>query len=500
MVPAARGRAAPLRSNREAWLRSIDRRFFRDRYDAQRLLTSIADQVARADTFESIAPVIVRHIEEALHPTFVTVLRHVPEESRFLGGSGRVANDSGSELPSSLTVIAVLALLRKPLALSLGDTAWVRHQLPFEERTLLLKDGIELLVPVSGESNNELPVGLLVLGPRRSEEPYNQEDLDLLSTIADALGALLERSGESRGFAECEQCGGCFDAGVDLCPNDRRALTARRGTLVLNQRYRLAFRLGRGGMGTVYSAVDLVLERQVAVKVITEELKAPLDLSARFRHEARAAAGFAHPNVVRVYDFGVDRSSRAFLVMELLEGTTLRQRLMSGTRLDVPEVLTVLRGVCSALDAAHASGLVHRDLKPENIFLQRQGSGAMPKVLDFGLAKVFDSTRRGNEPTGVATSVGVLLGTVEDMAPEQIAGSDVSPGWDLWALAVIAYEMLTGTHPFRRGVGGGIRATPNASTAIGVVDPPLLSPGVSVFFERALSPDPAARPPTPWSS
>lgn len=484
-----------VRSRREAWLRSIDRRFFRDRYDAQRLLTSIADQVARASSVEAIAPVIAHQIDEALHPTFVTVLRHIPAQSIFAGGSGHVAETTPSQLPSSLTVIAVLTLLRKPLALSLGDTAWVRHQLPLEERALLVKQGIELLVPVSGRVKDELPLGLLVLGPRRSEEPYNQEDLDLLSTIADALGALLERSaGDSRGFAECEQCGGCFEAAVDLCPNDRQPLRARRGTRLLNQRYRLESRLGRGGMGIVYSAVDTVLERQVAVKVITEEFSGPLDLSARFRHEARAAAGFAHPHVVRVYDFGVDRSNRAFLVMELLEGETLRQRLASGVRLDVSEVLTVLRGVCSALDAAHARGLVHRDLKPENIFLQRHASAIMPKVLDFGLAKVLDSARRDDEATGMATSAGVLLGTVEYMAPEQIAGDTVSPTWDLWALGVITYEMLTGAHPFRRGAGG--RMSPASSVTAAVADDqrPLLSPQISTFFDRALSPDPTARP------
>jgi serine/threonine-protein kinase len=370
----------------------------------------------------------------------------------------------------------------------------VRHQLPLDERTLLVEHGIELLVPISAKSSGELPLGLLVLGPRRSEEPYNDVDMYLLSNIADAVGALLERSAEHRrGLAECERCGRCFDAATDVCPDDGSTLAKLRGMLLLNERYHLQRRLGRGGMGTVYVAQDVILERAVAVKVIRDELTGPLDLAARFRHEARAAAGFAHPHVVRVYDFGVDRDGRPFLVMELLDGSTLRERVVSGAPLGASEVVHVMRGVCSALDAAHARGLVHRDLKPENIFLQRHAAGVIPKVLDFGLAKVLDQSRSTGATT-IATSAGVLVGTLEYMAPEQVAGDEVSPAWDVWALAVIAYEMLTGTHPFRRRVG------PEAST-LSAEDKSFvghtteaLTRGASAFFREALSPDRRSRP------
>ena len=229
---------------------------------------------------------------------------------------------------------------------------------------------------------------------------------------------------------------------------------------MLNGRYRLERRRGRGGMGTVYEATDDVLERKVAVKVIREDLAgtafgrgAPGHVEARFRQEARAAAGFAHAHVVRVYDFGVDHERRPFLVMELLEGETLRQRLAAGLPLAPQEVLLILRGLCDALAAAHRRGLVHRDLKPENVFLQQQEHGPVAKVLDFGLARAFaadwpaardDDTKR--------TSAGFLIGTLDYMAPEQVAGDVVSPSWDLWALAVMAYEMLTARHPFRRTV------------------------------------------------
>jgi serine/threonine-protein kinase len=484
-----------VRARREQWLRHVDRRFFRERYDAQRLLRSIAQQITRASSFDAIMPSVTQQISEALHPEFVTVLRHVPGDPMFV----TVTTGSGSEvawgrLPTSLTVIGVLSVLRKPLAVSLGNTAWVRHQLPSEERALLVERRIELLVPISSQIAGDPPLALLVLGPRRSEEPYNQEDLDLLGTIAHAVGLLLERSGaERRGLAECERCGRCFDPVTAFCSHDGSPLTTTSGTRLLNQRYRLERRLGRGGMGTVYAAVDDVLERHVAVKLIREDLAGPLDLAARFRLEARAAAAFAHPHVVRVYDFGVDRH-RPFLVMELLEGETLRQRLTSEGPLSASDALHVLRGVCLALSAAHAHGLVHRDLKPENIFLQRHESGIVPKVLDFGLAKAFDTGAGLERATASGSSAGLLIGTLEYMAPEQVAGDAVTPSWDLWALTVIAYEILTGSHPFRRAVvfSGGDPGLPSAPRQL---EHSKLSDAGAAFFRTALSPECARRPP-----
>jgi serine/threonine-protein kinase len=487
-----------VRSRRERWLRTVDRRFFRDRYDAQRLLRSIADQISRASNFEAIVPSVMQQIDEALHPEFVSVLRHVPADSSFCAVSTATINDQAwSTLPASLAVIGVLSVLRKPLALSLGDTAWVRHQLPLDERALLLEHGIELLVPVSGDAPGEPPLALLVLGPRRSEEPYNQEDLELLVTIAQAVGALLERSSVDRhGLAECERCGRCFDPGVDVCSHDGQRLTASPGSRLLNGRYRLERRCGRGGMGTVYEAIDEVLERTVAVKLIRHDVTTAVNLAGRFRHEARAAAGFAHPNVVRIYDFGVDRDRRPFLVMELLEGDTLRQRLARGP-LPPLEALHVLRGVCSALTAAHSRGLVHRDLKPENIFLQRHPNGVVPKVLDFGLAKAFEIGSTVRRSTASSTAAGLLVGTLEYMAPEQVAGDDVNPGWDLWALGVIAYEMLTGAHPFRRAVVAANDATAADHALGGGGQAPGLSDAVSAFFRTALSTERTLRPREP---
>jgi serine/threonine-protein kinase len=255
-------------------------------------------------------------------------------------------------------------------------------------------------------------------------------------------------------------------------------------------------------MGTVYEALDDVLERRVAVKVIREDVVGPASgsgirtgLDARFRQEARAAAGFAHAHVVRIYDFGVDRDRRAFLVMELLEGETLRQRLASRGPMRQDEALPILRGVCQALTAAHSRGLVHRDLKPENIFLQRHESGVLAKVLDFGLAKALAPEHSPTATDASAGSAGFLMGTLDYMAPEQVAGDVVSPSWDIWALGVIAYEMLTANHPFRRTITVADDGMEAARTPTGIGPPEgSLSDAASGFFDRTLSSDRTRRP------
>ena len=483
------------RSRRETWLKGLDRRFFRERYDAQRLLRNIVDQIRHASSFDAIAPLVVRQIDQALHPEFVDVLKHAPGDANFAPVMSGALERVSEPLPYSFTVIGLLAVLGKPLALSLGDTAWVRHQLPANERAWLGQRGIELLVPIVSQSDGaRQPVALLVLGPRRSEEPYNEEDLELLDTIAHALELLLDRPAREAthvGLAECATCGRCFDDGTHVCQHDSEPLTTVRGSRTLNGRYRLDRRLGRGGMGAVYAAIDEALERPVAVKLIRDDLIGSVDLNARFRREARAAAGFAHPNVVRVYDFGVDRDARAFLVMELLEGQTLRQHLVSHGPLQRPDVLHILRGVCAAVAAAHQQGLVHRDLKPENIFLQRLENAVLPKVLDFGLAKAFGAHWPFDRAKG--TDPGLLVGTIEYMAPEQAAGDAVSPAWDIWALGVITHEMLTGRHPFRRSITFGGDEPLVADTATSAMSPSLPD-AITALLGAALSSQQAPRP------
>ena len=336
----------------------------------------------------------------------------------------------------------------------------------------------------------------MVLGPKRSEEPYGTEDQELLSGIGSALALLLERPLTSAlgGFEECPRCGLCYESGMGRCGSESAQLTRMPFNRLLTSRYRLERRLGRGGMGTVYKATDTSLERAVAVKLIREDLVASSEAAERFRREAKAAAAFAHPNLVTVHDFGVDLDTRVFLVMELLEGFTLRQRFEQQKNFTPQQILQVLGGVCAGLQAAHENGLVHRDLKPENIFLAQSGSGEVAKILDFGLAKFLGSTANSAAAT-VDTLPGVLMGTPQYMSPDQLSGEPASAAWDVWALAVITYEMLAGMHPFPATSVGQMhhsiisgRFTP-LSTHL-----PDAPAGWQQFFDRALSPKTAGRP------
>jgi len=262
---------------------------------------------------------------------------------------------------------------------------------------------------------------------------------------------------------------------------------------VLADRYRIDRRLGRGGMGTVYAATDMALDRAVAAKVVRDDLVGREDADSRFHAEARSAAKFAHPNVVTIHDFGVTPAGLGYLVMELLEGVTLRQELQQRGRLSPPHARAVLRDTSAAVDAAHRYQLIHRDLKPDNIFLARSHTNETAKVLDFGLAKALPPASNDTSAAQL-TNPGVLIGTPAYMSPEQLRGGDPDPLWDLWALALVAYEMIAGRHPFAGmpigALSGGADGY-HALIAAPLADAP---PGCRDFFIRALALDRAIRP------
>jgi serine/threonine-protein kinase len=256
-------------------------------------------------------------------------------------------------------------------------------------------------------------------------------------------------------------------------------------------RYRLDRQVGRGGFGTVYEAFDTALDRRVAVKLIRDELLTRTDIATRFQREARLAAGFVHPNAVAIYDFGMAAFARAFIVMEFLDGTTLRDALLRESRFSPSRTLAVMRDVCAAMDAAHRRRLIHRDLKPENIVLVRDGSRETAKVLDFGVARTLDDAR------DIVTDAGDLVGTLRYMAPAQLRGDDVQTASDVWALSVIAYEMMTGAHPFAHVPTGPIVDVPvdyAAAMAVLLGDAPRTW---TAFFRRTLALESERRPKTP---
>jgi serine/threonine-protein kinase len=210
----------------------------------------------------------------------------------------------------------------------------------------------------------------------------------------------------------------------------------------LEGRYRILERIARGGMSTVYAAVDERLDRLVAVKVMSSALSADPAFSDRFAREARAAARLTHLNVVSVYDQGSEQAPdghHVFLVMELVEGRTLRELLRERGRLSPAEAISIMEPVLSALAAAHRAGLVHRDVKPENILLSDDG---VVKVADFGLARAV-------EADAAATRTGLMMGTVAYCAPEQISQGRVDQRSDVYAAGVVLFELLTGNPPYK---------------------------------------------------
>jgi serine/threonine protein kinase len=220
-------------------------------------------------------------------------------------------------------------------------------------------------------------------------------------------------------------------------------VTLAPGALV-SDRLRLERLLGEGGMGCVWIAQHLTLGTRVAVKFVSAELAASHpEIAARFSREAAAAAKITSPHVVRTLDFGATPQGTPYLVMELLEGESLAERLEREQRVPPAEAATIVSHVANALSEAHRLGVVHRDIKPGNIFLTRAGRAVFAKVLDFGIARDVAAT------TGAATQTGALLGTPQYMSPEQLmSAKGVDSRADLWALAVTAYEMLVGTPPF----------------------------------------------------
>jgi serine/threonine protein kinase len=215
---------------------------------------------------------------------------------------------------------------------------------------------------------------------------------------------------------------------------------------VIASQFRILKKLGSGGMGSVFLAEQIEMERKVVVKVLHAELSAqnPVVLE-RFRREAKAVAQLNHPNIVQVFVFGTAENGQMYLAMEYIDGRDLGQELGHGP-LAQTRSLKILDQACAALIEAHGAGIVHRDLKPENIMLtDRHGNPDYVKVLDFGIAKLHDS---GDSGSPALTQAGTVFGTPRYMSPEQVRGEPVDARSDIYALGIILYEMLCGRHPF----------------------------------------------------
>ncbi|HEY0189570.1 MAG TPA: serine/threonine-protein kinase [Kofleriaceae bacterium] len=216
------------------------------------------------------------------------------------------------------------------------------------------------------------------------------------------------------------------------------------GRVVLD-RYVIDSPLGAGATGTVFRGHHRQLGRPVAIKILHEDFADHPTMLARFRREAEAAGRLRHPNLTGVLDVGETADGRSLMIMELVEGPSLRQILDEDAPLPAPRIIALVRHILRGLDHAHAAGLIHRDLKPDNVLVERDAHGELPRIVDFGIAALRTDQAVSH---GRLTESGILLGTPLYMSPEQARGDQVDPRTDLFALGVILFEMLSGTTPF----------------------------------------------------
>ncbi len=278
------------------------------------------------------------------------------------------------------------------------------------------------------------------------------------------------------------------DAGKVLNPSER--LVGK----VFDARYRIEELVGMGGMGAVYRAVQLSVDRAVALKILRPEFASNLEQVRRFQIEARAASSLEHPNTIRVIDFGQSEDGDLYLVTELLEGQPLSTMLVRRGKVAPERVARIAVQALKSLSEAHARGIVHRDLKPENLFLKEvHGEEDFVKVLDFGIAKVATKT-----PSKSLTTTGTVVGTPLYMAPEQARGKPVDVRSDVYALGAVMYEMLSGEPPYTGDTAMAVMMAhiqqPLKPIHLGSSDPALA--GLCDIVARCLEKDPEDRPQT----
>ncbi len=466
---------------RDAAQRWLDQRFFRAEYDGREILVSLANRVPYETDPAQLVSLVIAQIDSALHPESVAVLAGDGDRLEVISPRG---HDVGV-LPRDGALATLLRWSEEPLEIFLDDDRSPAARLPAVDRAWLAASGLSLLVPIlAGSGDQRALAGLIGLGEKRSEEPYTPEDRRLLSAIAAQMSVALDLSRLRRRLSS----GSVAVAAASVAPTTHSLAGFNRMPAVIDDKYRVDAEIGRGGMGAVFRAHDLRLGRDVAIKVVRTDLVAHADARIRFAREAQIVAKLQHPAIVTVFDFGTLPDGAAYLVMEYVRGQDLRSVLKQEGSLNLERTVALVGSLAAGIDFAHRAGVLHRDLKPENVLLPDNGIG--PKVLDFGVAKMTD-TAAGDERQTL-TQGGTVIGTPAYMAPEQLRGETVDGRADVYSLAVLTFETLTGRLPFGGGsvVEVGIKQAGAHMSLEGV------PPGLVPALVSALSLSPDDRPAT----
>jgi predicted Ser/Thr protein kinase len=468
--------------------RWLDQRFFRAEYDAREILVSLAGRVPYEANPRDLVALVVAQIDSALHPEGVTVLAGDDGAGFEPVTALRVTPPS---LPAGSGILTLLRWSDKPLEVFLDDEQSPVARVPPADRTWLAETNAALLVPIFAGGSDPRPfVGLIALGPKRSEEPYTPEDRELLRGIAVQMGVALDLSRLR------QQVGATQVPGVSPASTPTRRVGSGSGGpaigvgTVVDGKYRVDTVIGQGGMGAVFRAWDVRLERDVAIKVVRGDLLSNPDSRERFRRESQIVARLQHPAIVTVFDYGTLTDGAAFLVMEFVPGEDLRHLLKRERQLAPDRVAELLTGIAAGVESAHKAGILHRDLKPENILLPASGTG--PKVVDFGVAKLTTTAAAGS---GTITGAGTIVGTPAYMAPEQLRGEGVDGRADVFSLGVMTFEMLTGKLPY--GAGSFLDIGMRQAAGSAEVDTGDMPAALAAVIRQAIAFDKDTRPSSP---
>jgi hypothetical protein len=515
---------------RKPLLDALDRRFFREQFDARQILTLLVERIRSIRDSTSLAALVTREVDLALHLERVSLLALDARSGLLVDPRQRTRR-----LDASSGLALTLSNASAPMEVDLESPHSPFLKLDPKERQCLADGGFRLLVPILARDGSLL--GLISLGEKKSGLPFLKEDRQLLHAIASSAAWVLELEVErvlprhpswdpahglmepedptprelpapaaSEVAKECLKCGALHPSYTVFCSTCSKRLEPSVVPYMLPGKFRFERRIGTGGMGVVYSGFDLALGRHAAIKTLRQVSSEDV---LRLRREARTAAAVSHPHLAPI--FGLESwQGMPLLIMELLEGGTLAQRI-TRERLAPREIVELGISMAGALAQLHAADILHRDVKPSNIGYTRDG---VPKLMDFGIARVRLELAEEEEEETQDMDLGDddafpprwpvagedfparfrFAGTLSYLSPEAVRGEPADASFDLWGLAIVLYECLLGRKVFagnQQQVVGRIRSgvVPDFSQVCPEHDGTL-----GEFFREALHRSAARRP------